>query len=122
METIKKNIAANLAYYRKLNNISQKELAEILNIKKNTTISTWERGASLPDVDTLFTICQTLKISLTDLFGCDTLSSDSLTVHGIEKDIILAYRKADEIGKAVILRSLGLDNPKDSKDSKEKRA
>lgn len=37
------------------------------------------------------------------------VGAGNLNVSGIEKDIILAYRKSDSIGKAIVLRSLGLD-------------
>ena len=48
---IKNNIAANIAFFRKKNKITQQQLAELLNTK-NTTVSTWERGSSLPDAET----------------------------------------------------------------------
>ena len=35
--------------------------------------------------------------------------SKNFYLSDIEKQIIIAYRKTDEIGKAVVLRSLGID-------------
>ena len=106
---LKENIQKNLAFYRKKKGYNQKELADRLGIGA-TTVSGWERGAYTPDIDTLFVICRLLGITLNDMFGIDEFSdANALTVTGIERDIILAYRKADDIGKAMVLRALGIE-------------
>lgn len=109
MEEIKKNISMNIAKYRKSAGLSQKDLADLLG-SKNTTVSGWERGANMPDVETLFRICNILNVSIVQIYGCDSVGSgSSISVSGIERDIVLSYRKADDIGQAVVLRSLGID-------------
>lgn len=106
---LKENIQKNIAFYRKKAGMNQKDLADRLGIGA-TTVSGWERGAYTPDIDTLFTICRLLGVTLNDMFGIDELSdANALTVTGIERDIILAYRKADDIGKAMVLRALGIE-------------
>lgn len=107
---IKKNIAKNIAYYRKQNHITQVQLAELLH-SKNTTISTWERGFSTPDAETLFRLCEIFHISIRDIFGCDTVTEPgSFLLTEKEKSIISAYRAADTIGKAVVHRVLDLEH------------
>lgn len=56
----------NLCYYRKKMKITQEELAERLDVTRQT-ISRWETDTALPDVETLIRLC--------DLFDCnmDTL-------------------------------------------------
>lgn len=105
---IKNNIAANIAFFRKKNKITQQQLAELLNAK-NTTVSTWERGSSLPDAETLFAICQILHVSLSEMYGCDAVPADAMIVSDIEKEIIIEYRKSDDIAKAMVLRALAID-------------
>lgn len=106
---LKENIQKNLAFYRKKKGYNQKELADRLGIGA-TTVSGWERGAYTPDIDTLFVICRLLGVTLNDMFGIDEFSdANALTVTGIERDIVLAYRKADDIGKAMVLRALGIE-------------
>lgn len=106
---LKENIQKNLAFYRKKKGLNQKELADRLGIGA-TTVSGWERGAYTPDIDTLFAICRLLGVTLNDMFGIDEFSdANALTVTGIERDIVLAYRKADDIGKAMVLRALGIE-------------
>ena len=60
MENIKEIIAKNLVELRKANKLTQGALAEKLNYS-DKAISRWERGESLPDVETLCRIC--------DLYG-----------------------------------------------------
>lgn len=115
-ENIKNNIAANIAYYRKRQKITQQQLAAAVNVKA-TTVSTWERGASLPDAETLFMICRLLGISLSDMYGSDVGGGSSFPLTDTEKEIILAYRKSDDIGKAVVLRSLGIDDIKEKRNA-----
>ena len=59
-------IADNLIYYRKINNLTQLQLAEKINYS-DKSISKWERGESLPDIFTLYTICELFGITLNDL-------------------------------------------------------
>lgn len=106
---IRENISKNIAKYRKLNGYTQKELAEKIGAK-NSTVSNWEQGANSPDIEMIFALCQLFKISVAEMYGCDTVRNETtITVMGIERDIILAYRKADDIGKAMVLRALGIE-------------
>lgn len=106
---IRENIRKNIARYRKVNGYTQKELADIVGVK-NSTVSNWEQGANSPDIEMIFSLCQLFKVSVAEMYGCDTVhTGSSLTISGIERDIILAYRKADDIGKAMVLRALGIE-------------
>ena len=51
-EQFKALVAKNLANYRKINNLTQLDLAEKLSYS-DKAISKWERGESLPDLYTL---------------------------------------------------------------------
>lgn len=104
---IKKNIAANIAYYRKGLKITQKDLAVMLETKA-TTISTWERGASLPDAETIFRLCKIFGISIIELYGCDSISKTAPSLTPIEKDILRAYKNADPLTKELVHRALGI--------------
>lgn len=107
--TIRKNIQANISKYRKKSGLSQAELAHKIGVK-NSTVSSWERGANAPDIETLFSICKLFNVTVADMFGCDTVDyNDKLTVHGFEKDLVISYRKADEVDKTIVRRTLKLD-------------
>lgn len=106
---LKDNIQKNIAFYRKKKKMNQKDLADCLGVAA-TTVSGWERGAYTPDIDTLFSICRLLDVTLQEMFGVDELTdTNAIAAVGIEREIILAYRKADDIGKAMVLRALGIE-------------
>ena len=65
-EKIKKTIASNLVYYRKLSNLKQIYVAEKINYS-DKAISKWERGAGLPDIKLLEPLASALDLSLTEL-------------------------------------------------------
>ena len=65
---IKNNIAKNIAYYRKRNNLTQLELAEKLSYS-DKAISKWERGEGLPDFMVMLKLCELLGITLNDLIS-----------------------------------------------------
>ena len=53
---------------RKLNNLTQTQLAEKLQTTQNT-ISLWELGKSCPDVESIILICKLFDISADYLLG-----------------------------------------------------
>lgn len=66
MSTIKENLANNIAELRKINKMTQSELAQKLNYT-DKAISKWERGESTPDVECLSTIAQLFNLTVDDL-------------------------------------------------------
>jgi len=62
----RKLVSENLQYYRKLNNLTQLQLAEILNYS-DKSISKWERGESFPDLFIMQTIANLYGITINDL-------------------------------------------------------
>lgn len=69
-ETFKNTIAKNLTKYRKINNLTQLDLAEKLNYS-DKAISKWERGESLPDIYTLSKLAEFYGITINDLCNED---------------------------------------------------
>ena len=60
----------NLIALRKLNNLSQEELAEKLKISRQT-LSKYETGESLPDIDKCKFLAEIFDVSLDDLVNYD---------------------------------------------------
>lgn len=65
-EQFKALVAKNLTNYRKINNLTQLDLAEKLSYS-DKAISKWERGESLPDLYTLEKIANLYGITINDL-------------------------------------------------------
>lgn len=98
---LKENIQKNLIFYRKMQNVTQKQLAEGINTAA-TTVSGWERGVATPDIDTLFLICNYLQVSLNDM--CGILSDEeSFSVTADEKNLISTYKKLNDEGRSRLL-------------------
>lgn len=62
----KEQISKNLIYYRKMNKLTQSELANKLNYS-DKAISKWERGENLPDLYILASIAELYGVTLNDL-------------------------------------------------------
>ncbi len=69
MENIKLIVAENISKLRKLENITQAELAQRLNYS-DKAISKWERGESLPDVIVLKAISEIFDVTV-DYLLCE---------------------------------------------------
>lgn len=60
-------VGSRIRYFRKLNNLTQKQLGEKVGVKHNT-ISSYEKGTNEADQDVLFAIANTLDVSVNDFF------------------------------------------------------
>ena len=66
--TLRKTVAKNIAQYRKAHHDTQLDLATKLNYS-DKSVSKWERGESLPDVDILSQIAELYGVSVSALIG-----------------------------------------------------
>ncbi len=71
------NISYKIIDIRKKNNLTQEQLAEKLNVSRQT-VSNWENGKFYPDIDTLVKISNTFNISLDVLLKEDTIMIKSM--------------------------------------------
>lgn len=65
--TMRKTIAENLKKFREQHKLSQSELGAKFG-KEKTTISTWERGVSMPDIVTLHKLSKLYDVKLEDFY------------------------------------------------------
>jgi len=95
-------IAENLALYRKLNGLTQSELAEAIGYS-NKSVSKWERGEGLPDILILILLSDIYAISVSELIGQSAKSKETNEkLKAYEKDkraIEKAKKKALERAK-----------------------
>lgn len=63
MDNLKQTIADNLAFLRKKSKMTQLELAQKLNYS-DKSISKWEHGETLPDIEVLQKLAQLYNVSL----------------------------------------------------------
>ncbi|WP_196593394.1 helix-turn-helix domain-containing protein [Pectinatus sottacetonis] len=99
MNSVKDELAKNLAYYRKRLKLTQRDLAVKLGVKHNT-ISSWENGTNSIDLDILLRICKILNITLLDIYGKYAEKYNPFTPS--EREHIEKYRALDQRGKNTI--------------------
>ena len=63
-----KNLPSNIRIYRKQKGITQRDLANALNISPQS-VSKWERGSAVPDVENLCKISELLDVSVDALLS-----------------------------------------------------
>ena len=68
------NIAEKIAHLRIANNISQEKLASLLKVSRQS-VSKWESGENLPQIDKVMELCEIFKISADDLLN------DKVVIH-----------------------------------------
>ena len=86
-QEFRKNLAQNLARYRKLNGMTQQELAESIGYS-NKSISKWECGDGEPDPYTLYVISEIYDVNVSELIGQTSRSKEtSDKLKTMEKDI-----------------------------------
>ncbi len=61
-----KNIGKKIADFRKINNITQVELADLMGVSYQA-VSNWERGNSMPDISKLADLAKILNVSIDEL-------------------------------------------------------
>ena len=64
------DLGNKLIELRKSKKLSQEELAEKINVSRQT-ISNWENGRFYPDIDALVKLSKYFNISIDDLLNCD---------------------------------------------------
>ncbi len=63
-------LSKNLKIFRKRKGLTQENVAEALNIVRQTA-SKWEKGISVPDADMLIRLAEILDVSVNELIGSD---------------------------------------------------
>ncbi|MBW1692526.1 MAG: helix-turn-helix transcriptional regulator [Deltaproteobacteria bacterium] len=97
--SVEKLIGARIARMRKEREITQEQLAELVDVATET-ISRLERGVSMPSLKILEKISYALHISLKDLFDFEYPQKPKGTAFEQENEKLIAYlrtRSGDDI-------------------------
>ncbi|MDE5562701.1 MAG: helix-turn-helix domain-containing protein [Clostridiales bacterium] len=95
-------IAKNLQYLRKREKITQEDLAEKLNVSRQS-VSKWETGEAYPETDKLLALCDLFSVSLDGLMRTDLTEGDIEAGNSNDNNIdsIAPSPTADENGANV---------------------
>ncbi|MBQ8414322.1 MAG: helix-turn-helix transcriptional regulator [Clostridia bacterium] len=97
-------ISDKIAEMRKQNNMTQKDLAEKLNVS-DKVISKWETGKCLPDVEMMMKLSRALGVSISELYECVEKTTTG-TAEDYNEERIWQYKKYSIVSYFLILLSL----------------
>lgn len=66
MENVKKTVSLNLIRLRKENNLTQAELAKLINYS-DKAISRWETGEVIPDLETIYSLSEVFGVPVSEI-------------------------------------------------------
>ena len=98
MDQIK--IGKFIAECRKKNHLTQKQLAEKLNIT-DRAISKWENGKAMPDSSIMLDLCGELKISVNELLSGEVLEMNNYNEQ-VEKNLLEMVKQKEESDKRLL--------------------
>ena len=106
-------IAKALKKYRTTNNLSVKEVTELLEQRgvktSDKSVYAWECGRTQPDADTLLMLCSIYNVdNVLESFGYNSSKNSDIILTDFEYDIIRKYRESKDMQKA-INKQLDLD-------------
>ena len=82
-----------IALQRKKKNLTQAELAELLNVT-DRAVSKWETGRSMPDSSIMLELCTALGISANDLLSGEVVSMENYN-EKMEKNLLDAIKEKE---------------------------
>ena len=99
----------NFMKARKEKGISQKQIANMLKVPQSTYAG-YETGTRKVPLSIIIKLAKILNKTPDELIGVQvSKGKNGIMVHGFEKELIISYRKADDLDKAIVRRTLKLD-------------
>ena len=90
-----------IAKKRKEQNLTQEQLAERLGVS-NKTISKWETGKCMPDYTVVKSLCEELKITISELMDGEESEEKSVRVYD-DDQILDLLRRTQELEKQKVM-------------------
>lgn len=108
MDTMGKRIE----FFRKKRGLTQKDLADKLNLKNRGTVSAWEVDTTSPKPAMMLELCKVLDITISELFGVE--ENKGLTKE--EEKLLASYKDLNEEGQERLAEYTGFLGFKYKKD------
>ena len=103
MKTDPITIGKFIAKKRKEQNLTQEQLAERLGIS-NKTVSKWETGKCMPDYAVVKSLCEELKVTVSELMDGEEAGDKSVRAYDDEQ-ILDLLRRTQELEKQKVMMS-----------------
>ena len=95
------NIGQFIAALRRERTLSQRELAEALEVS-DKTVSKWECGRGLPDASLMLPLCKVLNITVNELLSGERLESADYKAHAEENMTALLMERTENKRKLFV--------------------
>ncbi len=95
---IKKIVGTNIKEFRKRNNITQEQLAELVNIE-TVSLSKIETGRSYPTSENLAKISQILNVEPFEFFVCENAKTNDELMDEIQKSLLSIKKDSKKLLK-----------------------
>lgn len=104
--------------------LTLKDVAKALGVAESTVSRYESSDIQNMGIDKIEALSKILQCSPTYLMGWDNpvISDKDFVLSDLERQIILAFRKSDEISKAMVLRALSIDENLNNKGEPAKMA
>ena len=89
-----------IAERRKMNDMTQAQLAEKLNIT-DRAVSKWETGKAMPDSSIMLDLCKELKISVNDLLNGEVVEVENYN-EKLEKQVLELIKQKEDADKRLL--------------------
>lgn len=96
----------NLQFYRKQKNMTQEQLAEVLEVSRQT-VSKWEAGTSYPEMEKILQLCDFFSCDMDTLLRKDAVELEAADSQGYEKHME-KQRKSISAGVVLLILSPAL--------------
>ena len=100
MEPINEVVRENIKKYRKLRKMTQKELAETLDVT-HSSVSAWEIGKNSIDMSRLNEICTVLDVSISEIMEED-LDDEKIKIEEKNKKIMETINNRPEVKRLMM--------------------
>lgn len=97
MSSIRENIRLNLTAALKQKKMTQKNLAEALQLSQ-TAVTNWMKGKNAPDIDTLAKICKILGVTVSDMISAPSAFAISQEIQMLSDKYVML----DSYGKELV--------------------
>ena len=101
MESFKNIFSNNLTTLMKINDKTQQDIAEALNVNR-ASVSYWMRGLKVPRADKIDALCSVLSCTREDLLGTD-LTEQSFHLRQTQESVQMAIETLNEDGCRKVL-------------------
>lgn len=108
VKATKSRIGRMIAYYRRLNGLKQSELAQSLGVS-DKAVSTWERGRSEPDADTLKKLSMLFDVPVGKFIADADMLEERVAKDQELLRVLQAYNNSDDTTKEIVRRILRVE-------------